>query len=1217
MGHDGGMNSNRRSNSTSKNEKKSPVPMKVVGIEFSKATYSLQIADSGRKFWPVIELDEAGRLREGICECEEAICSHMRYAQAYVNEGGMALHRRFERHFWHQLFYRLSTAWDWTQEDFHFHAGELSMQMGVESVVIKSHSKSLSKALEAMMERPVYNERNCIKFSNVDARELQAWSRGRPGPWLRYETSLWSDLAKALFLNSCQVKSLAFQNKEETLCVEITSSDYTAYLELQLIEWELLLDCIGSVMPRAVQSSCWQDYLEKIEPDGDRYKLVYSDMAPAKELRQKRRLHQPPPQWQIKDWAYWPEDGLWKISGSDSWPQSLSARELTSLLETIDPSSGIWSSLKIQIESMELSHDIFFDEEGFLHIEPYVFEKGDIASGHVILFDGWAFDQSRGFQRMDPDDWDVMQVVKPSNVEAFIDLWSEKLRVKASFEVHLTGLELQLKFRVEPGEYLEFIDKLAWQSDCFVYGRWVFTKDHGLFWQKNTRRTVKPGLKILWNDVERFFDREKGQLEDFTLLWAKESPLGGQYLQATWQDQKLFLKPYETLRSPELYGHVYWTGHYSYVESEGFYYHAASRLLPCGFREQTVVTASQMDEFLEHTWASILPFIEKKPVELTPATGLRLKIQTLIPKKSPGDPLQIIAELTTRVGSVNLSDLVSFKSHIRWMTGPAGLIDRMSPFGQWLHGVQLGEVPHAIVMAPLHLLRLREMMEVESVDESIQALLGSWLQAPTMGPDTSLLEAVLRPYQEIGVRWMWQLLQHGLGALLCDDMGLGKTHQVMGVMAALTKQRPGVRFLVACPTSVLYHWHDKLKTFLPSLSIQIYHGAARVLDPHCNVVVTSYGILRVDERLSIPSWDLAVFDEVQLAKNARSRIWKSCGAIKATYKIGLSGTPIENSLSDLKALFDLIFPGYFGENALFKSQYVQAIEKYRDQEAIERLRHSIEPLVLRRCKHEVLLQLPDKIEEVGWCQLSDEQQGLYQHILRSSREEILAQLEDTSAPIPYMHIFAILNALKQVCDHPACYWRNHDVPAKLSEHSSGKWELFTTLLQEAISSQQKVVVFSQYLAMLDLIEEYLHSHHIRYSGLRGSTRARAQAVQRFQEESDCQVFVSSLNAGGLGIELTSASVVILYDRWWNAARENQAVDRVHRMGQTKGVQVFRFITKSTLEERIAEIISRKARLMDDVTPIDDPTLLKNFSREEFLEMLRFDPTAQESVDFSH
>jgi SNF2 family DNA or RNA helicase len=470
------------------------------------------------------------------------------------------------------------------------------------------------------------------------------------------------------------------------------------------------------------------------------------------------------------------------------------------------------------------------------------------------------------------------------------------------------------------------------------------------------------------------------------------------------------------------------------------------------------------------------------------------------------------------------------------------------------------------------------------------------------------MTSTLRPYQRIGVEWILFLHENGLGGLLCDDMGLGKTHQIMAFMVFLKEHRRVKRpFLVVCPTTVLSHWDNKIREHAPALKTEFYYGGQRDLQSIIkgnHVLLTSYGILRRDiEELKQVRFSLAVFDEIQHIKNSQTLAHQAAREIDTSMKIGLTGTPIENALVELKALMDQMVPGYLGTDEYFLRRYVES-----DPSGVggalsprkEELSRLIGPFVLRRLKKTVLKELPQKIEDVRTCRLSEDQVRLYRDAIASRGKGLREELAKEGEPVPYMHIFALLNLLKQICDHPLLL----NGKADGHEHyESGKWELFKELLAESLDSGQKVVIYSQYLGMIKIIEQYLRKLSTGFVTLTGANRNRGAIVSRFNDDPDCRVYVGSLKAGGMGIDLVAASVVIHYDRWWNAAKEDQATDRVHRIGQRRGVQVFKLVTEGTLEEKISAIIEKKKKLMESVVREDDPGLLKTFSREELIEML--------------
>jgi SNF2 family DNA or RNA helicase len=381
--------------------------------------------------------------------------------------------------------------------------------------------------------------------------------------------------------------------------------------------------------------------------------------------------------------------------------------------------------------------------------------------------------------------------------------------------------------------------------------------------------------------------------------------------------------------------------------------------------------------------------------------------------------------------------------------------------------------------------------------------------------------------------------------------------------------------------------------------------------------MTSYGVLRRDaEELSAVPFALAVFDEIQQVKNRQTQSWQAASRLDAGVRLGLTGTPVENALGDLKALFDLVLPGYFGGDAAFAERYGELVEERDWERALEErrrgLRRAIAPFTLRRLKSSVLGELPEKIEDLRRCMLSDDQVKLYRDAVEGRGAELAAQIEEAErASLPYIHVFALLNLLKQICDHPALALGKLD---QADAFASGKWDLFREVLGEALGSGQKVVVFTQFLGMIELMERHLREVGVEHVTLTGGSVNRGALVHRFNQDPECRVFLGSLKAGGTGIDLVAGSVVIHYDRWWNAAREDQATDRVHRIGQKRAVQVIKLITEGTLEEKISAIIERKRRMMDSVVEADDPHLAKIFSREELLEMLRGNAGRKETVE---
>jgi superfamily II DNA or RNA helicase len=544
-------------------------------------------------------------------------------------------------------------------------------------------------------------------------------------------------------------------------------------------------------------------------------------------------------------------------------------------------------------------------------------------------------------------------------------------------------------------------------------------------------------------------------------------------------------------------------------------------------------------------------------------------------------------------------------------------VDAMSPEFAWVDGLEERAVAEDNTLTIsraeyIRLLALHDRLEKRfsssRVKEWFEAL--EMLKPPGRLPAISVMKGKLRPYQRNGYGWLWFLYENGFSGLLCDDMGLGKTHQIMALMTGIfhrMSKRPGkIRFLVICPTTVLSHWQEKVMQYCPHLDPYVYHGTDRSFhegfEEHL-LVITSYGIaLRDIEMIAEHKFELVVLDEIQAIKNKSTKTYAAIKALESDCMIGLTGTPIENSVMDLKSLFDVILPGYLLSDSLFEDNFRIPIEENSDATSQQRLSRMIQPFTLRRKKEQVLKELPPKIEDIRHCFLTADQTRFYRDIVENQGRHLVQTLKDPDQKVPYMHVFAVLNYLKQICNHPSVFEGDNK---NYKKYSSGKWDLFIELLEESLGSGQKVVVFSQYVKMLELMESYLNDQGIEFATIKGHTRKRAEAITRFNKDPKCMVFTASLRASGLGIDLTGGSVVIHYDRWWNSAREEQATDRVHRIGQMRGVQVFKLITENTLEEKIDSIISKKKRLMESVVKQDDQQLLKHFSREDLIQLISF------------
>ncbi|MEV8441966.1 DEAD/DEAH box helicase [Actinosynnema sp. NPDC051121] len=439
------------------------------------------------------------------------------------------------------------------------------------------------------------------------------------------------------------------------------------------------------------------------------------------------------------------------------------------------------------------------------------------------------------------------------------------------------------------------------------------------------------------------------------------------------------------------------------------------------------------------------------------------------------------------------------------------------------------------------------------------------------------LRATLRDYQLHGLRWLDRMTSLGLGACLADDMGLGKTVTLIALHLHRADRDPGPT-LVVCPASLMGNWQREIERFAPGVPVRRFHGPRRDV-AHEGFVLTTYGTMRLDaDRLADVGWGLVVADEAQHVKNPASDTAKALRRIPARARVALTGTPVENTLSELWAILDWATPGLLGTIAEFKARWAGPIEADHDREAAERFARLVRPFLLRRRKTDpgIAPELPPKTETDQPVALTREQAALYEAVVR----ELMAEVREADGIARRGRIVKLLTGLKQVCNHPAQYLK--ETSPRLAGRS-GKLELLDELLDTILAEGGAVLVFTQYVAMARLIERHLAGRGVPTQLLHGGTPvpARDDMVRRFQD-GECPVFLLSLKAAGTGLNLTRADHVVHYDRWWNPAVEDQATDRAHRIGQTRPVQVHRLIAEGTIEDRIAAMLRAKRDLADAV-----------------------------------
>jgi len=515
-------------------------------------------------------------------------------------------------------------------------------------------------------------------------------------------------------------------------------------------------------------------------------------------------------------------------------------------------------------------------------------------------------------------------------------------------------------------------------------------------------------------------------------------------------------------------------------------------------------------------------------------------------------------------------------------------------------------------LSSYQLLQLALMEEYEGTPVTLTNEVKKMIKDLTSDNDITLpkgLQAKLRPYQHRGFSWMYRNMKIGFGSILADDMGLGKTVQVIAILMKMKEEgaiNAKQKALIVVPTGLLNNWQAEIEKFAPSLSTHIYHGTTRDLkDFDADVMLSTYGVVRSDtDLLKKKKWQILVIDEAQNIKNNDTAQSKMVKSLPSNIRIAMSGTPVENRLSEFWSIMDFTNKGYLGNEKSFKEDFASPIQLFNDEHAISRFRKVTAPFLMRRLKSDkrIISDLPDKIEQNQYSTLTKPQAALYEKTLQIAMEEIEG-ISDSDHQSMFKRqglVLQMILALKQICNHPTQFLKNGKIDAALS----GKSILLLDMLETIIESGEKVLIFTQFREMGNLLQLFISERFgeeamFLHGGC--NIKQRQDMVDRFQNNRADKIFLLSLKAAGTGLNLTAATQVIHYDLWWNPAVEAQATDRAYRIGQKKNVQVHRFITKNTFEERIDEMIQKKKHLAD-MTVATGENWIGKFSNKELREI---------------
>ncbi|MBA2248667.1 MAG: DEAD/DEAH box helicase family protein [Chitinophagaceae bacterium] len=491
----------------------------------------------------------------------------------------------------------------------------------------------------------------------------------------------------------------------------------------------------------------------------------------------------------------------------------------------------------------------------------------------------------------------------------------------------------------------------------------------------------------------------------------------------------------------------------------------------------------------------------------------------------------------------------------------------------------------------------RDEKELSFELDSKYERLRNFKSIPELDPPVHLIP-ILRPYQISGFHWLNYLNDVGWGGILADDMGLGKTVQALSMLEHYNTTNGNVKAMVVCPTTLIYNWENEIKKFTPSLTYHIHHGSLRSRDAEelqkSNVIITTYGTLRSDIHVFTKiMFDYIILDESQAIKNPGSKVAKAACLLSAKNRLCMSGTPLQNNTFDIYAQMNFLNPGLLGSVEFFRNEFATPIDKFGEPEQKDHLRKLLYPFILRRTKEQVAKDLPEKMETILFCEMEEEQRKVYEVYRNSYRDKILGVIDQQGIDKSQLTILQGLMKLRQICDSPAILNEEEKYP-----NHSIKLDELTREITENIG-EHKALVFSQFLGMLALIKQKLKENNIVFEYFDGSTspQDREKAIQNFQNNDECRVFLISLKAGGVGLNLTAADYVYIVDPWWNPAVEQQAIDRTHRIGQTKNIFAYRMICKDTIEDKILLLQDRK-RLLAKELIADDSSFVKSLSKDD-------------------
>ena len=1184
---------------------------KVKDLIFSQNTYELKIQDKNNFFWTFLKLDNEAIPTDFFCTCTEydkkQICIHIAISYFRICQYPEPLHIIFNKSFWNAIFTVYSKKLGYKTNILKKHKnGYYSIKDSTDTFfsiegLIKHDITTLEEILST---KNVNTEQLSLKFSNINEQDIALWEEEKGSDILNYQLSFWSDLATYLFLLQDMGNNYTLQiiSEESTTYPKYIIINFTKHVKIKLYipkeEIEYIFAHLKNINS-PIQIYADDKIIESITYDEQKSSLHIKTTDKIESLLKENANY-----ITFKNSFYIPNKAFIYIN------PIFKNKKIAFLLNNY--STLLAKYINIEREPISPRYKIYFDEDKNFNIKSYLYSLNDMKLSN--FFDPWIYIASKNtFFRINKKNFIGINLKIPhTQISSFISTHINWLNQKKHFQINCESIPSKMHYFIDNEKNLIFQSQLDIQIKDFINLQdYIYIDKKGFFKKenKNDLLPIRHNLKISKNKIASFIKDNKHILEQITGFFSAKNPIKKFSLEIVLEKNIRINKKIKINEEYKLDNLIFFNS-YVYVKNKGFH----PIIIPQKIKQlKNEITIPKKDEanFLKYELAKLIPYAHYVDKRLLHPEFLKIYINKTYKEGTNTYWLEIFYK--SNIGLINIKEIYdNIKNNSKYIFSSAGLIFLKTDRFYWLSQLTPEKWNPQNSFVRINFLDWIKLLSFEypillSKNKDDRNLIDELENFEKQKkPSLSLLKANLRPYQKLGIQWLWKLYCNKISALLCDEMGLGKTHQAMALLSSSFIENKSKKFLIICPTSVIYHWEDLLKKFVPAIKSTVFHGFLRNLTNfatnEANILLTSYGIFRLEqESLCSFNYDIAIFDEIQVAKNWLSKTHQSLKKINATMKLGLTGTPLENNISELKAIFDIILPDYFPKDHVFKEFFIHPIEKTNDEEKKRLLSNLIKPFILRRKKSEVLQDLPEKIEEIAYCDLSYEQIDLYNSIIKQSKTEILKEFNDSPKSINYLHIFSILSKLKQICNHPSLIKK--DI-ATYYKHKSGKWELFLELITEALVSNQKIVIFSQYLDMISIIENYFKSKKIGFETIKGSTKNRQKKINKFKKDPKCEVFIASLLAAGVGIDLSCASVVIHYDRWWNPAKENQATDRVHRIGQNRGVQVFKLVTKNTIEEKIHMIIEKKKDIINKTISSDETETIKKLSKEEIISILQ-------------